>query len=662
MIEKIRTWVLVVVLAAIPVFFLPFTQDFYEFNKLVLLVVATSILLLLWGVGTVLTKKITITRVPILDGFVLLFFGSLVTLLFVSTNKMEAAVSPLGIATFLSLAIMILTSADLFTTRAKTLARWALFISTSGVGLVSIYQYAGLGKLIAPGSFFANPNWTPTGTSFGAIVLLILVLPLVIAEALDCFNNKKETHAIILSVITLLVASSLVLSIYQILPVIPFNYLPITHGWTIAFEVMREVKQAFLGVGPENFLSAFTRSRPAILNMTPIANIRFTVSSTFFTHIVTTFGIIGVLGLLLVLRSFLLAWIWELKNSGGNHILPTLTHYAKAMALFLSAIAVILAPPSITLLCILLTIYSTGENQKAHTFTWHPKADFSFIPTIILILVVAIFGVLMYGTVRIYASEFVFFRSLQAYQKREGTPAYNLQMQALNLSPWSSRMHIAFSQTNIGLAAGLIRQSTQISEPETTGALREEDRQMISTLVQQAIREAKIAISLDPDNILAWENIASLYENLSGIAAGTEPFAMASVQKAVSLDPTNPQLRLRLGGLYLQANDPTKALEQFMTSAKLKPDFANAYYNIANIYKLAHDPFNAQVALEQTRNLVPDGSDDARKVDEEIQALTKRAISPSPIPEKESSPSSLTKPNEPRLLISPKIPLPNEPK
>src|SRR3990167_2526794 len=48
-----------------PLFFLPITSEFYQFNKQALVVVATSILLVLWGVKMGIEGKMRIVRTPI---------------------------------------------------------------------------------------------------------------------------------------------------------------------------------------------------------------------------------------------------------------------------------------------------------------------------------------------------------------------------------------------------------------------------------------------------------------------------------------------------------------------------------------------------------------------------------------------------------------------
>ena len=52
--EKLINWILIILIGLIPLFFLPFTSEFYEFNKNILLLVVSGLLLVVWVLKMVL--------------------------------------------------------------------------------------------------------------------------------------------------------------------------------------------------------------------------------------------------------------------------------------------------------------------------------------------------------------------------------------------------------------------------------------------------------------------------------------------------------------------------------------------------------------------------------------------------------------------------------
>ena len=75
----------------------------------------------------------------------------------------------------------------------------------------------------------------------------------------------------------------------------------------------------------------------------------------------------------------------------------------------------------------------------------------------------------------------------------------------------------------------------------------------VSVLLQQAVREGKSAVSLDGLNANYWTNLATIYRDLIGVVDGAPDWSLSAYQQAVALDPTNPSLRLDMGGLLYAA-------------------------------------------------------------------------------------------------------------
>lgn len=282
--------------------------------------------------------------------------------------------------------------------------------------------------------------------------------------------------------------------------------------------------------------------------------------------------------------------------------------------------------------------------------------------TIVGILCIFII-ILFYVVSRSYKAEFVYFQSLKALQRGDGLVAYNTNVQAISLSPSVTRYHTRLSQTSAALGLSIASRSGTLVGTDGVATISAQDRQTIEQLFRNAILEAQTATRLSPQSITVWENIAQIYHTLMGMIKGADERAITNYQRAITLDPTNPILRLLLGGIYMQRKDYRRAAEQFIISANLKPDYPTPYYNLARAYLLSRDLPNAIAALKSTRSLLSKENPSIATIDDEIAQLERQlenmktnpsAIFPTPKENKklsgfEQQPLQLTNP----LDISP---------
>lgn len=573
---------MIIALGILPVFFLPFTQDYYDTNKWILLAGTSLFLFFLWGLQAALTGSLPWNKSALVKSLGILVLASLVSLVF-SPNKTESILTPFGLGTFLSLFLLASVGSAFLDEKARIILRWALMTTVSLSGLLAIYQFFGLGKILFP--------WTPVGTDVGLMTVLLITLPVLIRETFHRKHAGHDTHMIVALVMSIACGGGLILTAYQVLGKWGTTTLPFWVNWEILLENYKNLKQLMVGVGAQNFLGAFTAGRPATINMTGLWNTRFVVGSSMLFHMATVQGLVGLVGV-----------VWFLTR-------------LRNPILLLGALSLVFLPPSFPALVVIVTILMLIEPVHiVHTKLPHKK----IIRYAVVLILFLIFATTIYGFGRAASAEFAFGKSLAAFDKREGTNAYNLQIQAITLNPNVARFHMAYAQTNLALA-NAISGSASIS---ATKEQLDKDRQTTTQLIQQAIREAKIAIGLAPTNILAWENIASVYQTLAGVAQGADQWTIAAYQQAMQLDPTNPTIRLRLGGAYVGQQKFDEAIASYNAAASLKPDYANVYYNMGFAYREQKKYLQASQALLEALKYVTPGSADEGQAKKELNEVT----------------------------------------
>lgn len=602
-IQHILYWTTILPLGLLPIVFMPITQDFYDTNKWTVIAGAAAWVLLLSGIRLMATKSIRVRFSPGVLAFGAMSVAAGVSTIIASTNKVEALTHPLGFVTFASLTILVAASTGL-TLKAKSTLGWLLYASAALLGLIAIYQFFGMGTTMFPSiSYLTDGLWTPAGSTVSAVFVGCVSIALIVPEILHTIKTSVYHNAFAFLVLTaLIVTAGMVLTIWQFLPRVSTSVLPFSDGWMIATKSVQNMKNAAVGVGAENFVSAYTSGKPFSMEATSLWNVRFGTNADLFLHIIVVYGLVG-----------LAATLFMAKLLAGNQKTP----YKAAR--IVAIVCLFLLPPTFTILATVAVLFILSDTQTpTEPLMRSPRASLRYTLGIISVLCAA---AMIYGLVRYYRGELYYFQALAAAMRNEGTNTYNLHIQALKSDPYLSRYHVTFSQTNLAIANSVASQTVNQATTGTPQTLSDKDRELTSSLIQQAISEAKVAVTLNTQGVVAWENLANTYQTLMTVAQGSDEWAAAAYTRALALDPTNPILTVNLGGVLVHEQKYDDAITVFTRATLLKPDYANAYYNLANAYKLKGDTVNAHIALQKTLTLVAPNSSDAFKVTTELESL-----------------------------------------
>lgn len=113
----------------------------------------------------------------------------------------------------------------------------------------------------------------------------------------------------------------------------------------------------------------------------------------------------------------------------------------------------------------------------------------------------------------------------RAIQEKRGTAAYGHFTRAITANPYISTYRIGISQLSLALAIELA----------ASGSANQQDMTNAAALVEQAIREAKVATELNPTSVAAWTNAGQIYERLTPYSSEAQSWADAAYAKAKSL-------------------------------------------------------------------------------------------------------------------------------
>lgn len=608
--ENIISRGIIALVFLLPLFFLPLTPNFYFFNKLILLLVGASALLLLSLVKQFFSKGFRGSLNGV-DVAVLIFLAVNLLSTFLNPHPAEAFYGGtgmiLGVTLFYFLVVL---------NQPKTESvQKALLFSASLLGVIGFYQSTGLTKALAFWEWMQPKEWTPAGSLVALATFFVVVLPLAVnlfkkGQAVETSDVLKQALYFLPFV---LIGTGVVVTFLHFVRTPP-ALLPWLANWQISVEGFKNIRTLFLGVGPENFIFAFTRAKPLYLNQTPVWNAIFVHGRSEYLHLLTTTGLLG-------LVSFAWLALQFLKGSFSLRGFPLS---------FLLALLVFVFLPGNLLTWLVVYLALAFKEEGAKSFREEMGASFAetgagFAERVklskekVLFTLPSIFAsllllVIIYASLRVWKAEYYTYQSMLAAAENKGRETYLLQQGAISLNPYLDRYHLNFANTCFLLANSLAARTD----------LTDQERQMILPLIQQAINEASRGTALAGYKSENWQFRGNLYRSLINLAQGADQWTIASYQQAIRLDPANPILRVNYGGLFYLYRNYNMAIQQFGIAVQIKPDYANGWYNLAAAYRDNGQFVNAAQAMQQVLNFLPADSPDRPRAESELEELKQK--------------------------------------
>ncbi len=599
-----------------PVFFLTLTSESYDYNKMVLLIITVTILFFLFSLKIIRERKIIFygSSFTILLFFITGFY--IISTLFQSPNITVALTTPLSTSTIIAGFMFYLLLTQMIEHWEK---EYFISISIISVMLISIYSIALYAGLI-PKSLF-TPVGTLISTAIYLSVISVYLASKLIVKILKNPNSAVFDHKDLFYALGLFITlCALILLVIHLATSQKPILLPLGYGWMILLEILKNMKTMFLGVGPSNFITAFVLAKPLIFNQSPVWNIIFTSSSSFFLNMATEAGIISaLLYLVILLKSVkLISKDNQIKDNYTSTTLAahqqtsTFDRFPFVITLIFSLLIQMFLPTSMNLFIFTIILLAFASNRQIVIETDLSKLKlgsyFLLLPSIVFMCLILYFG----G--KAYLAEIYFKQSLNAIVNNQGSEAYNLEQKAISLNPYLDRYRLAVSQLSLAIVNSISNKAT----------ISEEDKQNIPRLIQQAIDQGRNAVILYRTNVVNWDNLARTYASITNYAKDSDQWAIASYQQRLILDPYNPLTRLALGGFYLYLNRWQDAENIFREAISLKPDFPNSHYNLGFTLRQEKKYEESYKELQIALSLVTPDSTDSAKIKDELKLIPEK--------------------------------------
>lgn len=644
-IENTEKYLLYIVLALFPVFILTNYASPYVVPKEILLIGGVSILIILWIIRMIVRGSFSFSIGKFDLGVLLIAISYLLSTFLATPNKMEAYLLP-GTTTFVLGSAVLYYLINQFDQKAKNEAGIALFTGSLFLSLTVLLTTLNVfSKIPQLPAFIKDAAFNTMGGNIPSIILLATFL----VFSVGLFIKEKESvKKLFFGVSLAVMVFAMVMLIGSTLPGKPQSpkFVSMQTSWEITVEALK--KSPLLGAGPANYLTAFNLFRPVTYNQTDLWQVRFTTASNYYFTALTELGFVGLFAIAILFIAIYRYLIKDINFTGDmEKIGESIEKSSLILILVLFAVFPI-APVIFVSLFALLALFSKSEGHKVHLNVASSDSSFvsSRIPAIIVGLpflagVVAIF---FFGS-KVLAAEATFKESLDALGRNDAKGTYDLMSKAITQNPRVDRYHASFAQVDMALASSLA------SKKDITDT----DRSTITQLVQQAISEGKNTVVLNPSRSGNWEVLAQIYRSIMPFAQGADQFAVQTYTEAIALDPTNPNLRIALGGTYYALGRYDDAIDSFKLAVLAKNDLANAHYNLAIGYQQKKDYDNAISEMNNVLALVDKNSQDYQLAKKTLDDLQKNKAAAAGSTENLQAPQKNQESN-----VKPPITLPQE--
>lgn len=580
-----------------PIFVLSYASASFVVPKEILLGALGGLAIIAW-VAEAITKKALSFKVGKFDLPVLLIvLAYVLSAIFATPNKMEAFLFP-GTVTFIIASAVLYFLINQFDAKTKDGVKFTMVISGVLLSLVGLFAQVGvLAKIPQLPAYIKDVNFNPMGGVLPALIYLGVAF---ILSGELIIKQKDAVYKLFVGVCAAVMLLGITVLFKNVLPgqsqnvrVPDFNT-----SWQIGLETIKQAP--LLGVGPANYLTAFNRFRPITYNSSDLWQVRFTTATDFYLTVLTELGFAGVIAF----GAFLWLVYKTVRKEFNIKYIPLIVLLVLFAVLPASQILMVL-------LFVLLATVSGSENKTVNVLGEASAKPAVFLVTLPVIAALGLLYFVGFGWVR---AEKTFAKSLDALTANDAQGTYTQMSSAITQNQNVDRYHASLAQVDMAFASSLA------SKKDITDT----DKSTVTQLVQQAINEGKATVTLNPGRSGNWELLAQIYRSIMPFANGADQYAIQTYLQAVALDPTSPDLRISLGGVYYALGRYDDAIDSFKLAVLAKSDYANAHYNLSVAYSAKKDYDNAIAEMKNVLSLVAKDSQDATLAQNVLNDLEKQ--------------------------------------
>src|SRR6185369_15743171 len=270
LLKLVEKYILYGTIFLIPVAFANISPNPYVVVKLIVLVTGVTLALLLWCARVLVSGKVEFHKGIFDLPVALIVVSYLASAILRTPNQMEAILLP-------GTASAVVASGVLYflINQYEQKRGFVMTLLTSGALFSFVTLLSAFGALEAIPQlpqFVKAAGFTPEGGFLPAAIFLTILLIVGIGTVI---LDKHVQSRVIGSIATAVIAFGLIASIVNVIPGSKFapRFPGVGTSWSVAIDAIKD--SPILGVGPGNYLTAFSRFRPIDYNQSDLWAVKF---------------------------------------------------------------------------------------------------------------------------------------------------------------------------------------------------------------------------------------------------------------------------------------------------------------------------------------------------------------------------------------------------
>ncbi len=382
-------------------------------------------------------------------------------------------------------------------------------------------------------------------------------------------------------------------------------------------------EKPFFGSGPANFGFSFSKYRHAKFNDSNAYNLRFFQGSNLAFEAIFTLGILGTVALFSLLLSYLGTFFFFLIKAAKQDLVLSIGWFS-AFVVFMGAVLTTKIEGGLLLfgvisgvIALISLIKEGGVETKIYRISLKisPKYALTFAFLVLTFLVGSIFSLIFVG--KIYWADVFAGRIVQAFQQENSLNLKDKIEDTKASLEEENQKRIKYLKKATELNPREGRYWTQLGQEYMNLVNKEYEKgkenrnlELLAEYLQLAAKNAKKGAELMPQDALALQILAQIYENAGIYVADSLNLALEWYEKAADFEPVNPDFVLKIGqikdAMIGMQNDFQKkkkllkeAREYFEKSIDLKKNYSPGYYNLALNYEKLGELNNAIETIQK---------------------------------------------------------------
>ncbi len=660
--DKISLWSLLLVIALLPVFFLPFTKIPTETSKGLLLVVGLTLAVIFWAAGRLSDSQIKFPRSLVLlsGGLVALVF--LLSSIFAEYPKMSFFGTMFDIGSFWfifagfllmfmssvvfrdsknakmillatlasSFVVLVFQAVRLFFPEALSLGAlvgktenilgsWnalGFFAGFSGIISIFMVEFFPLPQRVKQALFvlmtlsilfIAAVNFQVVWILFGIFSLLIFVYKISITsvaragqEANTSRNFPAFSFAAMMIALMFFMAGN---SLGGLLPTkLQISNDEVTPSLSATTLVAKEIlkKSPLLGIGPNRFGDAWAMHKPAAVNTTVFWDVAFGTGSGLLPTLASTTGYLGVLSLLAFLVLFIITGFKSIFSSiKGGKSGESVVFFIASLYLLVTCLLY-----STGMVIFLLGLAFAGIFIGVSSNRPGGEIAISFLnskKTFFATLLLVFLIIISAALSFKYIERFTSIPHFIRAVNATDIPTAEASIIKANTLHSNDLYLRTYAQVFVNKLNSLISKGSSITEAEKAS---------LQPTLTQAVDGATLATQYDGLSFLNFQTLGSVYYTALSLGVpDARDKAIEAFTKASTLNPLNPRLKLALASVYMADGKNKEAKELVGEALVLKPDYIDAFLTLSQIAKSEGDNAGAISYAERALSLAPENND-----------------------------------------------------